>query len=447
MHLDEALEVTARYARLESFEQFQKHLDPQWITEALELTGTASMRRRRLPADQAVWLIIAMAMFRDRPIVELVDKLELALPDRQGRAMAPSAMSDARGRLGVEALEWLVGHTGRVWGRRSAERHRWRGLALYGVDGSTLRAPDSAENRDYFGGHTTHRGSSGYPLVRIVVLMVLRSHLVAAARMGPFDRAESDYAADLWSEVPNESLTVVDRLYFSAATLLGLSRGGHNRHWLLRAKSNTKWEVLKKLGRGDELVQMKVSAAARQKDPSLPEVWQARAIQYQRKGFRSQTLLTSLLDAERYPAAELAELYHERWELELGYDEMKTEMLEREEALRSQLPARVLQETCGLVLAYNLIRLEMERVAEAAGVAPTRISFVAAFREIRDEWMWLEVTKPGAIPLRLQKLAARLQRFILPERRRERAYPRAVKIKMSKFPRNRGGASATGKGA
>ena len=162
-----------------------------------------------------------------------------------------------------------------------------------------------------------------------------------------------------------------------------------------------------------------------------------RAIRYHRKGFRPQTLLTSLLDAKPYPADELIALYHDRWELELGYDELKTELLDREEAIRSKTREGVEQELWGIVLAYNLVRLEMERVAKYAKVEPTRISFVESLRLIRDEWLWLSVSSPGAIPKRLASLRANLKRYILPPRRPKRLYPRAVKIKMSNYDRKR----------
>src|SRR5262249_58244474 len=86
------------------------------------------------------------------------------------------------------------------------------------------------------------------------------------------------------------------------------------------------------------------------------------------------------------------------WELELGYDEIKTELLDREEAIRSTTPTGVQQELWGIFLAYNLVRLEVERVAADAGVAPTRISFAAALRLICDEWLWSAVAVPGAVP-------------------------------------------------
>jgi len=274
-------------------------------------------------------------------------------------------------------------------------------------------------------------------MVRGVGLMALRSHLLAAVTFGPYATGEISYAANLWSSLPRDSLTIVDRGFYSAKILIPLARGGTNRHWLIRAKSNLRWRVLRRLGPRDELVELNVSRDARRQDPSLPERWVARAVTYQRKGFRSQTLLTSLTDPDAFPADEIATLYHERWELELGYDEIKTELLDREETIRSRTPTGVQQELWGIFLAFNLVRLEMERVAGEAGVEPTRISFVAALRLICDEWLWCALASPGAIPKHLRNLRAALQTLILPPRRSERRFPRAVKIKMSNYARKR----------
>ncbi len=157
-------------------------------------------------------------------------------------------------------------------------------------------------------------------------------------------------------------------------------------------------------------------------------------------------LLTSLLDSTKYPAEEVADMYHERWELELGYDEVKTHLLLREEAIRSRTPEGVRQETWGLLLAYNMIRLEMARVASEAKVAPTQIRFVASVQRIRMEWGWLAITQgQGTILKKLLALRADLKRFVLPPRRRERAHPRAVKIKMSNYPRKRPAAETRAK--
>jgi hypothetical protein len=196
--------------------------------------------------------------------------------------------------------------------------------------------------------------------------------------------------------------------------------------------------VIETLGKDDELVEMTVSAEARRKHPHLPTHFDVRAIRYQRKGYPPRVLLTSLVDAKRYPAAELRVLYHERWELELGFGEIKTDMLQRLEAIRSRSPEMVKQEIWGLLLAYNLVRLEMERIADETGVPPTRISFIAALRLVVDEWSWSTITSsPGAIPRHLTDLRDKIRVFVLPPRRPERVQPRAVKIKMSNYPRKR----------
>lgn len=94
------------------------------------------------------------------------------------------------------------------------------------------------------------------------------------------------------------------------------------------------------------------------------------------------------------------------------------------------------QELWGVALAYNLVRLEMTRIAAEAGVPPTRISFTMALGLIRDEWGWCAVTSPGAIPKHLRKLREDVARYVLPPRR-NRSFPRAVKIKMSNYARKR----------
>ncbi len=438
----EALEFTAAFTAA-SFPNLSKHLDPGWIEEALLATGTATIRRRRLPAEQTVWLLLGMAVMRDLPIAAVARQLDVALPAADGsRTVASSALSQARARLGPEPMEWLFLRSSEEWARRSADADRWRGLALYGVDGSTLRVADSEENRAHFGGQDSgrHEGGraqrqSGYPLMKLVVVMALRSHLLATAVFGPYATDERTYATTLWQTIPDQSLVLFDRGHLQASVMVPLMTQGTQRHWLTRAKSTTKFTSVRRLGPGDELVEFKVSSEARRKDPSLPTHFNARAIRYRRKGYQPQILLTSLVDEKAYPADELRALYHERWEIELGFGEIKTDMLERLETIRSKTPAAVAQEMWGLLIAYNLIRLEMERVAGELGVPPTRISFVAALREFVNEWHLASVVSPGTVPQRLSTLTDRLRHYVLPPRRPERVYPRAVKIKMSNYAR------------
>lgn len=433
MHLGRAVAAVVESAKPEHYETFRRHIDRAWIEEALAATGTATLRRRRLPAEQVVWLVIGMALFRDRPIIEVANKLDLALPAQRGPTAAPSSVAQARQRLGQEPLEWLFLRCAHEWAFTSAKAHAWRGLALYGVDATTLRVPDTSENRRQFG---TLKGPGGiesaYPIVRIAVLMALRSHLLCGVSMGPCGVSEGSYATELWSSVPDHSLTLVDRGLSSAAVLIPLSSRGDHRHWLTRAKKNTQWKVLRKLGPHDLLIERPVSEEARRRDPSLPSTWVMRAIRYQRRGFKPQVLLTSLLDPILYPRDEVVRIYHERWEIELGYDEIKTDILDSEATIRSQTPAGVLQELWAVLLVYNLVRREMEQMANEAGVEPTRISFVAALRLIHDELLWCAIASPGAIPRHLANLRRSLKLFILPPRR-QRTYDRVVKLKSTNY--------------
>ena len=446
MHLEQAFEALSGFVVPADFGRFRQHLDAAWIEEALAATGAASIRRRRLPAQQVVWLVLGMALMRSESIERVVAMLDLALPAAKGQTAVKGGIAKARKRLGEEPMAYLFATTAERWATESANRHRWRGLSLHGLDGTTLRAPDSAENWAAFGGQCGNgtRNGSAYPLVRLVAVMTLRSHLLSAVHFAEYATGETTLADGFWNELPNDSLTIADRNFLVADHLTQLQRSGTNRHWLTRAKSTTRMRVIKQLGRRDAIVEITLSDATRRKYPDLPPVWTARAITYQRKGFRASTLLTSLLDAAMYPADEIVALYHERWELEIGYDEIKTHLLDRQEAIRSRTPEGVRQEIWGIALAYNLVRLEMERAADEAGVEPNQISFVNAVALIRNAWLvWsTPPLAPGRIPEGLLELRRCLKLLILPPRRSDRAYPRAVKIKMSAYNRK----PPTGKG-
>jgi hypothetical protein len=383
-----------------------------------------------------------MAIFRNESIERVVAALDLALPTTGFDLVAKSAIAQARQRLGSEPLAYLFETTASEWSARSARENRWGDLALYAMDGTTFRVPDSPENREEFGGQSAGvgRGDSGYPIARMVALIALRSHLLAAVRIGSYQTGETTLAKELWAEVPNNSVLIIDRGFLIAAALTELARQGTQRHWLTRAKTTTNVRTLKKLGRNDALVEIVLSEETRRRNPGLPESWIARAITYGRKGSPPQMLLTSLLDSSRYPPADVVALYYQRWEIELAYDEIKTHMLDRQEAIRSRQPDGVLQELWGIALAYNLVRLEMERVAEEAGVEPTRVSFTNALALVRNTWLWCSAPPlaPGNIPAHLADLRRALKLLVLPPRR-PRAYPRAVKLKMSNYPRKRPG--------
>lgn len=453
MSLNTFVQVLHEASDSVTFERFGSPLDAAWVRDALEETGTASVRRRKLPAEMAVWLVIGMALFRDRSIVEVVKHLGLVF-SRHGkgpavgrRSVAPSAIPQARARIGEEPLRHIFEASGRAWSEAASNEEPWHGLAIYGVDGSTFRVPDSPTNRSAFGLPGTGRGQAAYPQVRVVTLTAARSHIIRAARLGPCKgkgTGEQTLALELWEAVPEDSVVLLDKGFLNYGVLYGLHHGSgdegrRNRHWCIRAKDNLKWRVVEDLGDGDMLVEVATSSTARHQHPGLPRTMRARAIRYQVEGHKPQMLLTSMLDPERFPALDIARLYHERWELELSYDEIKTHMLERQETLRSKSPPAVRQELWGTLIAFNLVRCRMQEVAHEAGVPPTRVSFRHAVHLIRILCLveaWTDA--PSNLPKHLAGLRSMLSLLILPERRSERAYERHVKIRTSKYKRNPG---------
>ncbi len=441
MDLAHALLLVGSGVRPESFEIFERWLDTAWVHTALQATGTATIRRRKLPALQAVWLVIGMALFRDRSIAEVVRHLGLVLPPADDPTARPpeitsSAVAQARDRLGAAPLEKLFKITARAWALPAANADRWRGLAIYGMDGTGLRVADSPANDAHFGRPGSRRGRAGYPQLRLVALMALRSHLLAALGLGPWKVGELTLAEKLVPEIPENSLTILDRGFVSHGLFHRIANGATNRHWVVRGKSNLKFRTVRELGPNDTLVEVAVNSGVRRADPEVPTAMQMRVVRYQRKGFQPRTLLTSLLDEKAYPAAEIAALYHERWELELGFDEIKTHALERAESLRSTSPERTRQEVWGLGVAYNLVRLHMAHVAKELDVPPTRISFRHTLLLLRGHWLTAEATAPGRLPRRIEQLHEEVGLLLLP-RRRERQFPREVKIKMSSYLRKR----------
>lgn len=451
--LDESIQEILEADIPTGLKRFGNDIDARWLDDALQETGTASVRRRKIPAKLVVWLVIGMALFRDRSIQEVVSHLSLVFPGqkKKGKAgektISPGAIPKARYRVGDSPLELIFERTALQWTGAIADDYRWRGLELFGIDGTTFRVPDTEENREAFTLPATGRGQSGYPQVRLVAVMALRSHLIATAAFGACSgkkTGEHSLAQELWPKLPEQSMIIMDKGLIDYSVFFGLSHDKDGnvtglKHWLVRGKKNLTWKTLAVFGTGDELVELPISHAARKKDPSLPKKMVARLIHYQIPGHKPEFLLTSLIDAETYPAKEIIVLYHERWEIELGYDEVKTHMLERQEALRSKYPKGIRQEIWGVLLAYNLVRRKMLEVAREHGVEPIRISFRHSLQLIRvfclvEAW----TTSPGNLPKRLAGMTEMMTLLILPERRRKRRYERHVKIKMSKFKRNTG---------
>ncbi len=414
------------------FERFASLIDPEWIDEALQQTGTASIRRRRLPAERMVWLVIGLALFRDEPIWHIVQQLDLAEGPASGSPV-PSAAVAGRERLGEAPLAWLFDRLARSWANASLPIEAlFHGLRSYAVDGVVWSIPDTPANCSEFGRSSSSHGDGVWPQVRAVCLMDTYTHLVRGARFGDYRTGELSFAKPLMHEVPDDSLTIFDRAYFSAAFLLDWQQCGQQRHWLMRAKTPLRYEVVHEFAPGDYLVRMPISPQACKQRPDLPTHWEARLIKCTIGG-QPRQFLTSLCDAHRFPAREIAAHYMQRWEIELGFREIKQGMLKNTHVLRSKRPELVRQEVWGMLIAYNLLRYEIAQMADELQVPPQRLSF---------QWLALAITTalyhwplqtPGTLPRRLAWLRLQANSYLLPERR-ARSYPRVVKPTRKKYP-------------
>ena len=240
MELGRALLAVGAGDRAASFEMFSETLEPAWIEAALHATDRATVRKRKLPAVFVVWLVIGMALLRDRSIREVVRHLDLVLPTgRRRTSVSGSAIAAARARLGPEPLAALFAQATGVWGPVAADATRWRGLAVYGVDGSTLCTPDTVENGQAFGRPTNAGGGAAYPQLRLVVLMVLRSHLWANFAAGPYTTGETTLAQKLWDDLPDDALVVLDKGYINYALFWQIQNGGCSRSILMVAADGT----------------------------------------------------------------------------------------------------------------------------------------------------------------------------------------------------------------
>jgi len=240
------------------FERFASLIDPAWIDEALQQTGTVSIRRRRLPAERLVWLVIGLALFRGEPIWHIVQQLDLAGAP-MSNAPVPSAAVAGREHLCEAPMAWLFERIAGTCGCQPiAEHGLFHGLRSYAVDGVVWSLPDTLQNCEKFGRQSNTTASGAWPQLRAVCLIDTYTHLIPAAEFGDYRLGELSLVKPLMQAVPDDSLTIFDRAYFSAALLLDRRQAGKERHWLMRTRTFLRHEMIHQFAPGEFLVRMPV---------------------------------------------------------------------------------------------------------------------------------------------------------------------------------------------
>ena len=363
---------------------------PGLVDEVLEVTGRVEKRHRLLPARVVVYFVLAMCLWADEGYEEVARLLvgglsKMARWRKSWRVPTTGALTQARARLGSEPLKTLFQRVAKPLGGPEAAGSWWRQLRLVAIDGTVFYLPDTAVNATHFGRPSSGRGekTGAFPQARVVALAECGTHAIIAAEIGPCTTGETTLARKLFPRLEEGMLLLMDRGFCGYELWQAASAGGAQLCW--RTKANAVLPVTELLPDGSYL-----SALAPPRGNSgEPAV--VRVVEYtldhpsRHKEEPPIRLITTLLDAIEAPAAELAELYGERWEEENAFDELKTHQRGAGRVLRSKSPQMVIQEIYAHLLVYYAIRTLINGAAEPAGLDPDRLSFTRSLRVIRRQ--------------------------------------------------------------
>lgn len=357
------------------------------IDEVLTQTGRGSRRQRELPAHVVVYYVIALALYMQASYREvlrcLLEGLQwMAGPAASVKITGKSGISQARTRLGwgpVKTLyDQLVGPIASPQ-TRGAWYRTWR---LVTLDGTTFDVADTRANVRAFGRPGTSRGTSAYPQLRVVSLVENGTHVLFGTTLGAYHEGETTLAREVLPALRAGMLCLADRLFFSWGLWHAAHTTGADLVW--RIKHNLRLPRETPLPDGSYLSTIYPSQNDQRRRRNGATV---RVIDYTLPGVRDAEpiyrLVTTILEPVTAPAAELAALYHERWEIETALDELKTHLRGAKVVLRSKTPDLVRQECYGFLLAHFAIRGLMHEAAVTADTDPDQLSFVHAVRVIR----------------------------------------------------------------
>ncbi len=442
------LEETLAHVDLAPFSPLLSSL----LEESLAETKQARYRQGTfLMPKLLVWLVLALTMRRDLNCLKVLEWmlsswrwLSLSLP---AQLLSEGAISHARVKMGWLVFEVLFTKLSFLFLGVQPDFHGWRSCYF---DGTTLTMPDTPSNRKRFGKHRSCRGASGFPLMRLVTLMMGSAHVILDMAFAPI-KGKGTGERTLMMKILQRSklhhvLFLFDAGFYSYALLQQLSVTQH--HFIMKIARSVHVKPLAEhpfldggylaelQGKVLDPLRCTSQRNAYQHDESL-----VRVIDVQVQGFRPFRLITNLFDLD-ISALELVRHYHRRWEIELSYDEIKTHQCatlrgQAPTILRSKRADLVMQELYAVLITYNLTRWLIYQTAQEQGINPLHISFLDTL-----QWIIQAVAhRPKGSSQSLLAAQAYLQQMMaqsLTDRpQRKRSNPRVVKIKMSHFKRKR----------
>ena len=340
----------------------------------------------------------------------------------------------ARLRLPLTPLKELATEIGQELCKRLPSQWNWKGHRLVIVDGTTVLMPDTQVNQGRFPQQSNQKPGLGFPIARIVVLTSLGAGTIIDYVIGPYQgkgTGETSLFSQMFDSLNPGDLLMADRYYCTYAIITMLELKGVRVLFQNHAQRKPDFSCGQKLGTKDHLIEWKKP----QKKPvwlsdsqykDLPDVLQVREL-----SVNGINYITTLFDVKKYNRKELAELYRERWTVELDLRTIKTNM--SMEMLRCKSPDMVEKEIAVHFLAYNLIRANLARAAKQFGKIPRQLSFKSAVQLLTQASMTLINLSIKSLNLfSLALLKAMASTPIGYQKRKNQ--PRAIKRRPKPFP-------------
>ena len=374
-----------------------KTFPPDKVRAVLVASKKESVRQRDLPAHVVVYYVIALALYMQSSYREvlrcLLEGIQwLAEPTAGINVAGNSGISQARTRLGWEPVRQLHDAVVKPVAVADTKGAWYRGWRLVSMDGSTLDVADEKGNEEAFGRPGSSRGSSAYPQIRFVSLVENGTHVLFGSRLAGYNTSELALSKTVLPNLCKGMLCLADRGFFGFEMWKQASATGADLLW--RVKKNARLPCEKRLPDGSYLSRIYPSEKGQRSGHKGVVV---RVVEYRLEGVEGAEplyrLVTTILDHERAPAEELAAIYHDRWEIETAFDELKTHLRGAHIVLRSKTPDLVRQEFYGLMMAHFAVRGLMHEAALRAREDPDRLSFLHAVRIVRRK-----IATYGAIP-------------------------------------------------
>jgi DDE family transposase len=342
-----------------------------------------------------LWVFLAQCLSADHSCREAVAQL---IAWRLARGLNPcsaetGAYCTARERLPEAACLQLVRETGRQTDDAAPQAWRWHGRRVLDVDGSTFTMPDTPENQAAYPQVPGQRRGCGFPIARIVVVFSLAVGTVLETALGKYQgkqTGENSLFRTLHDTLREGDVVLADRYFSGWFDLALLQQRGVDSVVRKHQLRSTDFRTGKRLGPGDHLVRWskppRPDWMSQEQYAALPDELTLREVRVvvRQKGFRTQELIvvTTLVDVEQYPAAEMALLFRQRWQAELNLRSLKVVL--QMDHLRCKTPHRVRNEFYVHLVAYNLIRQLLAVAAHRAGVQPWTVSFKGALQTITN---------------------------------------------------------------